>query len=215
MNVCELVKKAYELYVAEDKKKETETGKGLREAGNEYIESVERGMEDFIHNRNTSLLSDGKDNYLFSNGKYWAEIGPGKMAKRNFKLFLEDQQTKNIIRTLLKADFTQKQNKDLIREYFEHRDGFQYLQDVYFPRAYTNRLYTILLRDVTTTISNEKVLKEVANTLRIFTSNKSYGELQLDVREVTDKCLIELGLYNDCTTFDKAVVAWYVHELHV
>jgi hypothetical protein len=49
VNVSELVKNAYELYLIEDKKKESQSGKGMREAGNEYIESLERAIEGFIH----------------------------------------------------------------------------------------------------------------------------------------------------------------------
>jgi hypothetical protein len=213
MNNCELVKKAYVLYLEEDRKKELENGKGLKVPGDEYTESVGRAIDEFIHNRNMSLLLDDKNNFLYSNGKHWAAINPGQMARRNFKLFLEDNQTKSIIRSLVTNDFTNNQNKDIIRSYFEFRDCFPYLAQVMRPWAYTNRLFTILVRDLTTTISNENVLIKVANALGIFTQGKTYGEVQLDVRLETDNCLKELGLYDDCSTFDKAVIAWYVHKV--
>ncbi|RFU69505.1 hypothetical protein D0469_09065 [Peribacillus saganii] len=209
MSTCELVKRAYDRYV--EINRHTEDEKSIKELGDEYTYRVERAIEDFIHNKNMSLFADDKNNLLYSNGKFWAGIGPGKMARENFKEFLDHEQTKSVIRSILTRDFSQNQNRNLIREYFVYRDRFSYLQGVSFPGAYTNRLFTILLRDISTTISNEKILIDVANAMGLFTNNKSFGELQLYVRSETDKCLKELGLYNQCSTFDKAVISWFIH----
>lgn len=213
MDNCELVKRAYDLYLEEDRKSKHLNGKGLKVPGDEFTESVGRAIQEFIHNRNMSLLQDDNNNFLYSNGKDWAAIGPGKMARKNFKLFLEDNQTQSIIRSLVTNDFSNNQNKEIIKSFFEFRDRFPYLKGVMRPWAYTNRLFTILLRDLTTTISNENALIKVANALGIFTQDKTCGEIQLDVRLETDNCLKELGLYEDCSTFDKAVIAWYANKV--
>lgn len=203
MCACELIKKAYDRYIEWTN---TTDGKVL---GDEYTYQVKSVIDDFIHNRNMLLFADDNNEYLFARGNRWARIGPGAMARENFKLFLKDEQTRSLIRTILTNDVSQ--NKNLIRDYFDYRDQFSYMDGVYFPRAYTNRLFTILLSDISTTISKEDVLEKVANALGLFTNGKSFGEVQLDVRAKTDSCLKELGLFDRCSTFDKAVIPWFIH----
>ena len=80
-----------------------------------------------------------------------------------------------------------------------------------FPRVYTNRLFAILLTEYCTTIANEEVLRDVANSLGVFSNHKTFGELQMEVRTITDNCLKKLNIYDKLSTFDKAMIAWEIH----
>ena len=77
----ELVKKAYEYYVNNDRGR-------IKEKSDEFVENIQRAVNNWLQFNDKTLFSDKNDNLLYSNGKHWASIGRWEYGETKFQFVL-------------------------------------------------------------------------------------------------------------------------------
>lgn len=156
--------------------------------------------------------------YIGVKANTFAAEGAGKGTRPNYYIFMEDDNSKEIMKKYRDIRKNCKVKGELFKEL---RDNFIFLQLERHgfvkntPRLYVNRMMLILFPEICTTIANYGDLKKVAKLLGIDVGNefnKAIFNVHYQVRGKIESYLKDKGIADKLNDLEKAEIAWHITE---